>query len=186
MTLDNLVETIRQIAIAGNADPASPLLNTTVLIELILPRVLHKLVSDAVKDDNQLNALRANHTLSVASGVVSCPATIKEEYAESIVFTSAPTTSYQPTRFDYSNGSSLFDTFTLANGNIYFREAGASAETYTGVKAINAITLPTLPAASTDTVTLKDVLLQQVIVYTASLIRGEIPLQSIGLDNAGT
>lgn len=182
MTLAELVETIRQIAITG-APQESPLMNTTVIAELILPRVLNKLVSDAVKDDNQLNALRANHTLSITSGVVSCPSTIKEEYAESMYFLSVPTASYEPTPFDYSNGSDLFDTFRVDTGNIHYRQAGLSAGIFTGVRAVNAITLPTLPAASTDTVTLKENLLQQVITYTASIIKGEIPLAAIGLDH---
>jgi hypothetical protein len=182
MTLEQLVETIRQIGIAAN--PESPLLNSNVLIELVLPRVLNKLVSDAVKDEYQLNALRTSHTLSITSGVVSCPATIKEEYADSISFTSAPTTSYKPTELDFSNGSSLFDSFYVAKGNIYYREAGTSAQAFTGVRAVNAITLPVMPTLSSDTVNLKANLLEQVIAFTASLIRGEIPLAAIGLDNA--
>jgi hypothetical protein len=90
MTLDELIERIRQVA---GANVESPLLNTTMLIEIVLPRVMQKVAADAVRDDNQLNALRADHTLSIVSGVVSCPATIKEEYAESIVFLAAPATS---------------------------------------------------------------------------------------------
>lgn len=181
MTLDELVRTIRQIA--SVAAPDSPLLNSQVLIELVLPRVLHKVAQDAIKDDNQLNALRSDFTLSIVSGVVSCPSTLKEEHAESIVFTSAPTTSYEPTAFDYSNGSDLFDSFHIASGNIYYRQAGLSAATYTGTKTINAIALPSLPAASTDTVQVKDNILQQVIATTVSLIKGEIPMAAFGLEN---
>lgn len=180
MTLETLIESIRQIA---GANQESPLLNTAMLTELVLPRVMQKVVADAVKDENQLNALRANHTLSIVSGVVSCPSTIKEEYAESIVFTSAPSTSFEPTQFDFSNGSSLFDTFTIDSGNIYFRQAATGQRAYTGVKTINAITLPTLPTLSSDTVNLKENLLQEVIAITASLIRGETPLALFGLEN---
>jgi hypothetical protein len=187
MTLAELVEKIRQIGIAAN--PESPLLNSTVLIELILPRVLNKLVSDVVKDELQLNTLRASHTLSITSGVVSCPMTIKEEYSDSIVFTSAPTTSYKPTPLDFSNGHDLFDSYRVGEGNIYFRQAATGERAYTGVKVINAITLPTLPATDSDSVRLasldlKDNLIEQVITYTVSLIKGEIPLAAIGLDNS--
>ncbi len=181
MTLLELVTTIQQIAIAGNIE--SPLVNTTMLTELVLPRVIQKVVSDAARDENQLNALRADHTLSITSGVVSCPSTIKEEYAESRVFLSAPLTSYQPTAFDFSNGSSLFDTFRVDSGNIHYRQAGLSAGIFTGVKTVNAITLPTLPALSSDTVNLKDNLLQEVIAVTVSLIKGEIPMAAFGFDN---
>jgi hypothetical protein len=181
MTLAELIEKIRQIGIAAN--PESPLLNGNVLIELVLPRVFNKVVSDAVRDEYQLNALRAEHTLSITSGVVSCPVTIKEEYADSITFTSAPTTSYKPTPFDFSNGSDLFDSYRVGEGNIYYRQAATGAKAFTGVKSINSITLPVLPTLSSDTVALKDNLLEQVITFTASLIKGEIPLQAIGLDN---
>ncbi len=180
MTLAELVETIRQIA---GANVESPLLNTTMLVELVLPRVIQKVVADAVRDENQLNAFRAAHTLSIVSGVVSCPATIKEEYAESVVFLSAPLTSYKSDALDFSNGSSLFDSFRIDSGSIYYREAGASAGVYTGVKTVNAITFPTLPATSSDSVSLKDNLLQEVIAVTAALIKGEIPLAAFGLEN---
>jgi hypothetical protein len=183
MTLDELIERIRQVA---GANVESPLLNTTMLIEIVLPRVMQKVAADAVRDDNQLNALRADHTLSIVSGVVSCPATIKEEYAESIVFLSAPATSYKTDAFDFSNGSSLFDAFRVDSGNIHFRQAGLSAGIFTGTKTINAITLPALPTLSTDTVNLKDNLLQEVIAVTASLIKGEIPLAAFGLENIST
>lgn len=182
MTLAELAERIRQTAIAGNIE--SPLLNTTVLIEIVLPRVIQRVVSDAVKDENQLNALRANHTLSIVSGVVSCPSTIKEEYVESIVFTSAPSTSYSPDAFDFSNGSSLFDKFRVDSGSIHYREAGENAGSFSGTRQINAITLPVLPTLSSDEVVLKDNLLQEVLTVAASLIKGEIPLASFGLENA--
>jgi hypothetical protein len=187
MTLEELVERIRQIGIAAN--PESPLLNSKVLIELVLPRVLNKLVSDAARDEYQLNALRADHSLAIASGVVSCPMTIKEEYADSIVFTSAPTTSYKPTHLDFSNGSTLFDSYRVGEGQIYYRQAATGAKAFTGTKTINAVTLPVLPALSSGdidvgtTLNLKDDLIEQIITYTASLIKGEIPLQAIGLAN---
>jgi hypothetical protein len=187
MTLEELVERIRQIGIAAN--PESPLLNSKVLIELVLPRVLNKLVSDAARDEYQLNALRADHSLAIASGVVSCPMTIKEEYADSIVFTSAPTTSYKPTHFDFSNGSVLFDSFRVGEGKIYYRQADTGERAFSGTKTINAVTLPTLPTDSTGdidvgtTLTLKDDLIEQIIIFTAALIKGEIPLAAIGLSN---
>jgi hypothetical protein len=182
MTLAELEQTIKQIGIGAN--PESPLLNSDVLIELVLPRVLNKVVADVVRDEQQLNALRADHTLSVVSGQVSCPSNIKEEYADSITFPSSPLTSYRPTRTDYAQGSDLFDTFFLANQKIYFRQAGLSAATYTSAITLNAITLPTMPVSAAATVSIKANILEQVITYTASLIRGEIPLQEIGLDNA--
>ena len=181
MTLSEVIERIRQVA---GANQESPLLNTTMLTEIVLPRVIQKVVHDAVRDENQLNALRQDHTLSIVSGVVSCPSTIKEEYAESIVFLSAPTTSYQPTALDFSQGSSLFDTFRVDSLNIHYRQAGASAGVFTGVKTINAITYPDINSkGATDEVPLKDNLLQQVIAVTASLIKGEIPLAAVGLDS---
>jgi hypothetical protein len=182
MTLSELIERIRQIGIAAN--PESPLLNTTVLVELILPRVLNKVAAEVVRDEYQLNALRQDHVLSVSSGVVSCPSVIKEEYADSIVFPSSPLTSFQPTRTDYAQGSDLFDTFFVANQKIYFRQAGESVAGYTSAITVNAITLPVLPTLASDTVDIKANILEQVITYTAALIRGELPLQSIGLDNA--
>lgn len=180
MTLDELVERIRQVA---GVNLESPLLNTTMLIEIVLPRVMQKVTADAVRDENQLNALRADHTLSIVSGVVSCPATIKEEYADSIVFLSAPVTSYKTDALDFSNGSSLFDSFRVDSGNIHYRQAGLSAGIFSGTKTINAVTLPVLPTLSSDTVNLKDNLLQEVIAVTASLIKGEIPLSVFGLEN---
>lgn len=178
MTLLELANRIYLTAQVGAA-PDNPLLNTKAIIEILLPKVFYKVVSEAVSDENELNGLRSSHTLSISSGVVSCPVTIKEEYSESIVFTSAPTTSYQPTEFDYAQGDSLFDTFYVGAGQIKFREAGASAVAFTGTKNITAVTLPTLPTLSSDTVNIKEHLLQRIVTLGASVIKGEVPLASL-------
>lgn len=177
MTLLELAERIRILAQTSSTETA--LLNTTAIIEVVLPRVFHKIVSEAVSDENELNGLRSDFTLSIASGVVSCPVTIKEQYAESIVFTSAPTTSYQPTEYDYSQGDDLFDTFFIGSGQIKFREAGENSGAFTGTKTINSITLPVLPTLSSDPVVLKEHLLQRVINLAASVVRGEIKLADL-------
>lgn len=189
MTLEELVIKIKAIATQnGGGNPA--MLDTDTLVELILPRVTDVVVADVCKDAQQLQNLRANHTISFTSGVGTLPTTIKEEFIESMYSYGAAsntnvglTTSYKRDLIDYGlGGSSLVATFSVQNGNIYYRAAGGTATAFTGSLIWNAVTLPTLPAASGDTVVIKANILEQVIALTVAVITGEVPLGKIGLD----
>ncbi len=191
MTLEELVIKIKAIASQnGVAAENSPLLDSDTLIELVLPRVIDVVTMDVCKDAQQLQALRANHTISFTSGVGTLPATIKEEFIESMYsYGSASntnagiTTSYKRDLIDYGlGGNTLVNTFSVQNGNIYYRAAGGTATAFTGDLVWNAVTLPTLPSASGMTVSLKANILEQVIALTVAIITGEVPLSKIGLD----
>jgi len=191
MTLTELVEAIKAIAIQNGVAPEqSPLLDSTTLIELILPRALDVVAMDVCKDEQQAQALRANHTVVFTAGVGTLPSTIKEEFIESVYFYGAASTtnsatlaSYKRDFVDYGQGgSNIVPTFSTQNGNIYYRTAGSAANAFNGTLILNAITLPTLPSLASDTVSLKANILQQVIAFTVSIITGQVPLARIGLD----
>lgn len=174
MILGELIEIIRQQS--TGVSPENKLLRSEIIIELILPRVLHLLVDDIAKDDQDLQTLRQNHSLTFSSGEDDLPSNIKEEYSDSIYFVnnSGVPDSYVKTWYDFTaNGSPLVATFYVGNKKIYYREAGANAGIYNGSKTINAITFPTIPSAIGDTVNIKDNLLQKLITETAKVIRGE-------------
>jgi len=191
MLLEELVEAIKSIAIQNGVAPEqSPLLDSTTLIELVLPRVLSVVATDVCKDEQQVQALRANHSIDFVDGVAELPTTIKEEFIESAYFygasastNSATLASYKRDFIDYGQGgSNIVPTFSTQNGNIYYRTAGAAASAYSGTLLMNAITLPSMPISSTAEVILKANILQQVITLTASIITGQVPLARIGLD----
>lgn len=187
MILSELIERIKQVAIGVAQSPLDPrLLDNEVLIELILPRVFSIIAQNVAKDPNNLNALRKDHTISFTLGVGTLPETIKEEYADSIVFTDSveEMASYVPQYPDYALAptSNFTPMFTVRNRQLYYQPANGSPGTFTGSRTINAVTLPSLPALVSDTVVLKDNLIEEVISFAAALITGKIPFSAIGLD----
>lgn len=259
----------------GNNDPH--LLDSEVIIEILLPRVFSVVTQNVVKDPNNLNALRKDHTVAFTAGVGTLPESIKEEYVESLYFPIFPYASYIPRYEEYSQLSQSvnIDYFTIQNRQIYFLPAsvhnsvivagagtaaangtytwrgiyasldpyynlngqassttvsaistasnplywrvwasngdvlyGANTAdgfpydvmtwtadngtnpvptftedtTFTGNATINAITLPVLPTLISDTVVLKDNLVEEVITFMASVMSEKIPLSAIALD----
>ena len=187
-----LLELIKRIQFEANNLPnANPsLTEKSVLIEILLPRVMSVVASNATKDENQLAALRQDHVLTFASGVATLPESIKEEFAPTIYVVNATAgafsnASYKKQFIDYATGTNnVCAKFTVQNRQMLYRNGGQPSGTFAGNLTINAITLPTLPSAISDTVVLKDNLLEQVITTTVAVITGQISLAAIGLDYA--
>lgn len=187
MTLEELVITIKTIASQkGASADNSPLLDSITLVESILPRVLDVVTNDVCKDAQQLQTLRADHTIAFTGGVGTLPATVKEEFIETAyAYTASASTnvgdwaSYKRDLIDYGQGgSNIFPSFSVQNGDIYYRKAGELATAYTGNIVFNAVTLPTLSGVSG----IKDNILEQIIALAVSVVIGEVPLGKIGLD----
>lgn len=186
MTFAETVEKIRQLAIQSGGEPAvSPLLDSGVISELLLPRVVDYVTMDIVKSPYQLQALRQQHSLSFSAGLATLPVTIKEEYADSWAWVSKPNTSYKREWFDYSALTPIMFPFcTVRGGNVYFRDPGEDVVTHSGMENLTAVTFPSLPSSASGTVDIKANILEQIITMCAAIVKGEIPLAAIGLDNS--
>lgn len=190
MILSEVIERIRQEATGMSSQPISDrLLDSEVLIELILPRCIEIVATDATKDPYQMDALRQDHVLSVVSGVVSLPESIKEEYVEALNVTSISTGSFQePASYrrswvDYTLiKDSIGPVFTIRNRKMYYRPSNTTHGSFSGAVGINAITLPTLTSIGAE-VSMKDNLLEKVITLAAQVVAGTIVLP--GLDFNG-
>lgn len=184
MTLQELISRIKIVATQNATQPvASPLLDSQVLIEIVLPRVFAVILQAFAKDSDKLASLETTHTVSITNGIGTLPANVPEEYASNMYITEAPTASYKANYFDYKTGVAYCPRFTVQNKKLYFRTEGQDDNDYTGNITLNAVTIPVLPTLIGDTVEIKDNVLEQVIAFTAGLIRGEIPLVQFGLDN---
>lgn len=184
MTLAEYVEKIRQEAIGIGIDPASsPLLDSTTLIELVSPRVIDVVVANVVKDKHQIQELRANSSQVFVSGVSTLPTTVKTEYIEAAHVIEDTTASLEHQWWDYvNNGHPLFGSWYASGSSLYYRAGGQAAGVYTGTLTFNFITTPSLPTASGSTVNIRPIILEQIITMVVALLRGDIPLASIGLD----
>ena len=163
----------------------SPLLDSQVLVELVLPRVIDLVVSNIVKDESQLHALRTVQSVTFAAGFAVLPAKIKEEYAESIYMVDDVLVSYEHQWLDYSLGATnslLTGRFHVSNGNIYYTPAAGTIGTFAGSRNVDAITTPSLPTTAAGTVVMNPYVIEQVITTAIAVIRGEIPLAQIALD----
>lgn len=184
MTLAEYVEKIRQEAIGIGLDPASsPLLDSTTLIELISPRVIDLVVANIVKDRHQIQELRADSSQVFASGTSTVPTTVKEEYLEAAYIVEDDAASLEHQWWDYvNNGHDLFGSWYASGNTLFYRAGGQAAGVFAGTLTFNFITTPALPASSGSTVNIKSNILEQIITTVVAVLRGEIPLASIGLD----
>lgn len=184
MTLAELVEKIRQEAIGIGIDPvSSPVLETTTLIELVLPRVIDLVVANVVKDRHQIQELRANSAQVFASGTSTLPSTIKEEYIEAAYIVEDDAASFEHQWWDYvNNGHDFFGSWYVSGATLYYRAGGQAPGVFNGTLNFNFITTPTLPSTAGSAVNIKTHILEQLITTTVAILRGEIPLASIGLD----
>ncbi len=192
MTREELVIKIQAMAIQAGANAqASPLIDRTTLVELLLPRVIDVVTMDACKDQQQLQALRATHSIDITAGIGDFPTTIKKEFVETTyVFDSSIAglksgdfASYKRDLIDYGQGgSSVVASFSVQGDTIYYREAATGVADFTGAININAVTFPSLPASAGGTVDIQDNLLEQIIAMSVGLITEQIPLGTIGLD----
>lgn len=191
MNLLELIERVKTEARELSPDPNKKHLDDGIIAELVLPRALDLVVIDLVKDTDGLNALRADHTITFTAGVGTLPSTVKEEYVNSIYFKDSLDemwrnfVSYEPRYEDFilSGPRTIVDTFTVANGNIYYCETSSKFGDFSGQLVINAITTPTIPTVTTDTVNLKSNILNKLIAVAASIVNRGIPLEKVALDN---
>lgn len=184
MTLEEVIERIKQEAIHLGASPeqVKKLLDSELIVELILPKICQEVTKASVKDELKLNALRSDHSVDITAGAGPLPVDVEEDYAEHAYLTTQPMASYVRQPFDYfNNGHSVIPTFYIGDGNLYYRDGGASATAYTGRVTLNAVTTPTLPATLGTAWTVNASVLEDIIFMAANLVADRIPLSQFGM-----
>lgn len=185
MTLAEIIERIKMEAMemAGSTAP-NPLLETEVLIELILPKVIHACVDACLKDEEKIACLRANYNIAFTAGVANLPTGTSSRYAQHTYFYSFPKASYRANFTDYlDNPSSYIDTFTVQAEVLYFRQANTAYTAYGSTTQVSMITIPQIPATISTAMSIDAVLLEEVIFLTACIITGAVPPAVIGIRN---
>lgn len=184
MTLLELIERVKTVATGTEMGPADPrMLDSEVLIEIILPRAFDIVVKQITKDEKSLNTLRMDQTLTFTAGVATLPDSIDEQYTDSIYFKNSPMASFIPRYEDFILAPRrIVDTFTIANGSIYYREAGDEDIGGPQTQVINAITIPVLPTLISDQVVARDHVIEQIIFYAASIVNGSTSLDKASMD----
>lgn len=173
--------------VANTIGAANPrLLDAEVLAELVLPRVFDKVVQNYCKDEDGLHEFAKDHSIVLTDGIGTLPDGVKTEYIDSIYLPSNPMASYIPRYEDfYLNNSEIVDTFTIQNGQFYFRGVGEDSGDSDETISINCITIPSFPSLSSDTVDIKASIIEQIIGYAAAVLVGNVPLSELGLEYMG-
>lgn len=186
MILSEVIERIKFAALGAGDKPIDPrMLDSEVLIEIILPRCLQRITEEAAQDETRADALRADHIIALVAGVGTLPETISEKWAKSTVITSPDINGSYINDYQeyYLTRALACPTYTIKSKKLYYRAENTAANAYTGNVTINAVTIPTLPTLISDTVTLKDYLLEQLITLAACVVNGSIPLSRLTLDD---
>lgn len=190
MNTGEVIERIKQMAIQlcdGQIKPK--MTESEVLISLIIPRAIEVVYQDELDGTNYLS-VTSEHVLNFANGEAAIPTGVSEGYVRFILFLEDQNASYVQSWTSFKNclEGAAFDTcpknvsrFTIRNSKIYYMERGQVWNAFDGELTIQAITLPSIGAASTDEFDVSAEFLQKLIVFVAGIVSEKIPITAIGL-----
>lgn len=178
MTLREIIERIKLEAVHMN--PNSRVLDGEIITELVLPRCIDLIVSDCVKNPEELHSLRSDTTLTIVSGVsTDFPQTIRPEFIETIIIPADVKASYIPRYDTYRYATNNFcSVFCYHNSQLHYTPQAASYISYSGPLIINTVVTPTLPAIGSAFVA-KDRFVEKLITYAAKVITGQLELKEL-------
>lgn len=183
MTLNELIARIKVVAIDTASEEIRPrLLDSQVMIEILLPRAMDILYEKTARNPEGLNALRKQFSVNFASGEAPLPATLKEEHIPTLTCVTDYNASYVPSWQEFAGRDDLhYPKFTVKDGKIHYRSRSGVLGGRIGNLTFAAILRPSLPALITDQVDIRDPFLSELIMFTASIINGQVPLSTISL-----
>lgn len=189
MTLNELIARIRVVALeTARAEIRPALLDTGVIAEVLLPAVSEFVSESLSRTPDGLVTLRDQITVTFVAGVGDVPEQLKTEYTDFITFKDDPAASYVPSwhefQLDPEPGEVPMDysRFHINNSQIFYHRYDQVKYGFSGDLVLIAVLQPQLPAAGGDTVAMNATLIQKIIVTTAAVINGQIPLTELGLD----
>lgn len=151
-------ETLARVALlaaeAGGTElEESPVLDTQLCAELIMPRAMQIIAEEAMATPEGVNALRRNHSLQLAAGSVVLPPSVMVKYSEAFYLNIGTSVHYSSLEKDYFGFSAdevtaLVPKFYIEDNVLHFQSSTSALGTSTLAVTLNAPTVPRIPRAS--------------------------------------
>lgn len=170
---------IRIANAAGQETHASATIDNAFLAEDFFAIALRRAVLAVAANPSARAQLKRTYSLSVASGAVTLPDTVLDEYLnDSTAYLSTDANllaSFEPKYEDYLRAGDQYPQlayYTSRHGQLLFRDAGAAAGATTGTVTLVAVGLPDIPTTITDAITASSDVVENTVLILAELIRG--------------
>ena len=167
----------------ANEPTASPILDASMAVKVLLPAVLRETIRRRIKNGAQIQNLIKFHTVPLSRGAGDLPEGVSEEFADFMqVGTSGSDLglfSYIPQYFDFIREPAyILPRFTLRDNKIYATKSGASLTSI----VLYALTIPVFETEE-DEIEADEAFMDDCLTLTASILRGEMPMAAIGISN---
>jgi hypothetical protein len=184
MTLAEFVDYCITIAAQTGQEPlTSPILDSQRVIEVLFPAVMREAVRRAMRDPHRRHRLVSSTNLTFNAGSSPLPAGAEEEFASTFdLVIAGDLWSYVPEFLDFSRSGEDLTTaiFTLRGGNIQvFKFGGVPNGT---VMAFVGVLVPQVPTLATDPIVASEDLLDDCLIITAAVLKGEIALPGVSAE----
>jgi hypothetical protein len=165
MTYEEFIATACQMALSGADASKSSLLNIEQTAESLVSNVFRNVTLIINADPNLRALLRRTHTIALTTGVGTLPTTIPIEALTDATIADPDDSSvtknmaYVPDHFDFLDAKAFeprlgywnVNANTTTGNTISYIRPSDSAPTKTGNISLVAVTVPTIPTLSTDT-----------------------------------
>lgn len=190
MTVSSFSDYVILLSASVAGEPtANPILDAEMAVKVLLPAVVREVIRRRIKNGGQIQNLIRRHNLTGVGTIgtelavggsegFDLPATVREEFVDFMTVGTDETDlglfSYVPHRYDFIRlPDYILPRFTVQNRRLYARKWGADLTSL----ILFALTEPELA----DEIDIDEAMLDDAVALTASLIKGELPLTSLGV-----
>lgn len=168
---------LREATLAGGDGNASPVIDSSVVLEDLFYLALREAVIEAA--NSEPGSQKRDYTIAVTSGSGTLPDTVVEELLDdSTIYSATESTIGELSSFqrEYSDFirpvHTILSYYTVLGSNFLFRQAGAATGAFTGSIHLVASGIPDIPGTITTPLTIKSSVAERTIAILANLLRG--------------
>lgn len=190
MTVDSYKDYVILLSTQVAGEPtANPILDAEMAVKVLLPSVVREVIRRRISNGGQIQNLIRRHDLTGVGTIgtelieggndgFALPSSVREEFVDFMTVGTDESDlglfSYVPHRFDFLRQANyILPRFTVQNRTLYASKTDADLTSL----ILFALTEPEL----IDEIDIDEAMLDDAIALTASIIKGELPLTSLGV-----
>lgn len=170
----------RTIATQMGLDPnQSTVIDNLAGARALLDHVIQEVYRKKANDKKNFHDITTRHTISVVASSGAIPDEILREFLPQADFQDANNSliAYIPYYVDYASGVNFSQLgYVTIQGDNFLYRAPAPNSSYTGNLYVTAVTLPTLPANWSTTLTIGPDTVNDIVIALAEALKGNYPL----------
>ncbi len=178
-TYREVIDRVQQLSV-GIAQDAhqSALIDSEMTAEVVFPHAVRYALVRRARTGGDLSDLMTEQIISVANNEGVLPEEILKDALKRAIFPGKPMVCYA-THADFSRFrfSKQLDYFSYFGDKFFYSAAGVP--NYTGNVSLYTAAIPEMPTDEEDEVLLPAVIVEEVILIMAAVLRGETPLSAL-------